>query len=235
MLLFDHFLGGKVLALTTQTEMDFSLVGSSGDLTESQSQHLARQCGFLKEKVFSVRQVHGDKIVVIDNLFSKGGIPGKADGILTGQKGVPIAIRTADCLPVFLFDPVHKAIGLVHAGWKGSYQAIVVKALLALKRHFQTSLADVQIILGPCIRDCCYEVGSEFSRYFPDEVSRKDGSDYCDLIAINRRQILEQGVKAKNISDCKVCTCCQAGYYSYRKQGAHAGRMLSLMMIKEDD
>ena len=145
---------------------------------------------------------------------------------------MPIAIRTADCVPVFVFDPLRRVIGLVHAGWRGTYKTIASKTVQKMQEKYSCLSSSLKIFLGPSIRECCYQVGEEFRDYFPSHVRDREGHLYVDMISANRSQLLQAGVQRENILDSGVCTCCNKNYFSFRRDGKKAGRMISLMMLK---
>lgn len=155
------------------------------------------------------------------------------DAIITDKKNVPLSIFTADCLSVFLYDPKTPSIGLVHAGWRSSKEAVTVKAVQLMQKEFNTKVEDLYAGFGPAIRDCCYEAGKGLTEYFSSEyLVKRDGRYYLDLSGINRKQLLAQGVKDKNIFDSKICTACRnEEFFSYRKEGISCGRMMSVMML----
>ena len=103
-----------------------------------------------------------------------------------------------------------------------------------MRKNFKTNPADLKIAFGPSIKPCCYKVGFEFKKYFPKEIVRRSGSLYLDLNLANRRQLINAGVKKGNIYDCTICTVCNSRFHSYRRDGEKSGRMLSLMMMKDE-
>ena len=232
MQVYDDVLGGPILARTTQKEVDFAFSSGPGLFTDHQRNYIQSHFPFSMEVVATVKQVHGKRIKVVRHADESHDRIGEADGLITDIPQRPIGIRTADCLPVFMYDPEHRAIGLVHAGWKGSRQRIVARALDSMQRHYRTEAKDVRVVLGPGIRQCCYQVSEVFKRYFPRDIIWTKRGYYCSLSGINRRQLNEAGVAQAHIHDSNVCTCCDATYFSYRREGLHAGRMLSIMMIK---
>ncbi|HLD70224.1 MAG TPA: peptidoglycan editing factor PgeF, partial [Candidatus Omnitrophota bacterium] len=181
----------------------------------------------------NIRQVHGDHVLIAtaQDLQNQEATP-EADGIVTNIPGVPIAVRTADCLPVFIFDPKKNCIGVAHAGWRGSEKQIAVKAVKLMKEYWACASEDLQIAFGPAIRSCCYEVGPEFKTFFPAEILERNNKLFLDLIAVNRNQLLRYGIEAENIFDSEVCTCCDAANFSYRREGKAAGRHISVIVLK---
>jgi len=188
------------------------------------------------------RQVHGSIVrYVSDSDRGRGAftydeaIP-DTDALVTDIRNVPLAIFTADCLSVFIYDPSVCVIGVVHAGWRGTREGICIKTIKFIRERFRSYAGDLLIRFGPCIRGCCYEVSPEFNGFFPDNVSRKDNKYYFDLAAANKAQLMKAGVKEENILDGLICTSCQNNnYFSFRKEKDKSGRMISVMMLKGAD
>lgn len=185
------------------------------------------------------KQVHGNSIKVI-TVIDKGrgaldyeSVLDDADAFITDLRCIPLAIFTADCLSIFLFDPSKKAIGIVHAGWKGTRGKITERTVKLMQQEFKSDPQDLIVGLGPSIRDCCYEVGSEFADYFSKELVNKNGRYFLDITGANRDQLLGLGVNKNNITDSGICTCCKNGeFFSFRKEKESAGRMMSVIMLK---
>ncbi len=185
----------------------------------------------MPEKVFTIRQVHGNKVLAVfsQDIPQTGDLP-EADAVVTNVAGVVLSVRTADCLPVFLYDSKQKCIGLAHAGWKGTQQKIVAKTVEALEKYYGSHPGHIQAQFGPAIRRCCYEVGPEFEKIFPDGIAYIEGQRCLDLSWVNRNQLLDCGVQKENIFIMKECTCCGTDYFSYRRDREKAGRHLSLLV-----
>jgi len=226
---FNKFFPLEVVAFTSDRKVDFTL--SKKVLSPEQEKYLKTKLGFRCQKIFNIKQVHGANVVAP----SDGRDIVEADGATTNAPDVALAVRTADCLPIFMYDPVNKAIGLVHAGWRGSQKTIVVHALRTMNKKWGSQTADLKVAFGPCIRSCCYQVGDEFKRYFPKETSRKEGRTYLDLVKVNRNYLISMNVKESNITDCGICTVDEESCFSYRREGGRAGRMISIMMLRRSD
>ncbi len=234
----NSFFGDEgIIALTSDASVDFTCLDFDSPLSQIQRAYLQRNCGLDIPQVFWRKQVHGDDVLIAHKSFV---IPARAgvfkgcpdaDAYITDEKNLALAIRTADCVPVFIFDPVHRAIGLAHAGWKGTHKAIAAKTAQKMHKKYDSQFPDLKIFLGPSIRECCYQVGEEFLDYFPEHLQERDGHLYLDVISANRDQLLQAGVKQENILDSGICTCCNKNYFSHRRDGAKAGRMISLMML----
>lgn len=156
------------------------------------------------------------------------------DALVTDKKKLPLAVFTADCLSIFLYDSKTPAVGLVHAGWRSSQKKITAKTIKLMQKEFNTQIENIHLGFGPAIRQCCYEVGADFKDFFPAEfLIKKNERFYLDLIGLNKKQSLGLGVKESNISDCGICTSCRnREFFSYRKEGDSCGRMISVIMLK---
>lgn len=220
-----------LLALTSDGSIDFTCDDFDVPLTVTQRAYLQKKCGVAITQVFWRKQIHGDNILEAHGgAGASKGCP-DADAYITDEKNLPIAIRTADCVPVFIFDPRRRVIGLAHAGWKGTDKAIAAKTVQRMQEKYASQPSDLKIVFGPSIRECCYQVGAEFRDYFPAYVQDRGGLLYLDLIAANRDQLLQESVWQANIFDSGICTCCNKNYFSFRRDGIKAGRMISLMML----
>jgi polyphenol oxidase len=221
-----------LIAVTSDASIDFTPEDFDSPLNSAQRAYLQKECGVDIPRVFWRKQIHGDNILEAQGgVGSSKGCP-DADAYITNEKDLPIAIRTADCVPVFIFDPLRRVIGLAHAGWKGTYKSIAVKTVQRMQEKYASQPSGLKIVLGPCIRECCYQVGKEFRDYFPSHVKERGGHLYADVTGANRDQLLQAGVRKENILDSGICTCCHKDYFSFRRDGSKAGRMISLMMLK---
>jgi polyphenol oxidase len=164
------------------------------------------------------------------------GIPGEGDALVTNQTGLFVSVRTADCLPIFLADPVHRAVAAVHAGWRGTAANIAAATIARMAREFDTVPGDVWAAIGPCIQKCCYEVSADVAREFGSwapALGGVTGKAHLDLVSINRIQLEHAGVLPDRTSALAQCTRCNAGdFHSFRRDGAQAGRMVSAIRIR---
>ncbi len=207
---------------------------------------LANRKDFLKRlnidyrNLVCAKQVHGSVArYICEADMGKGAISYEdsvpdTDALLTDNKNLPLSIFTADCLSIFLYDVKNHAVALIHAGWRSSREHIAGKTIKLMQGTFNSRARDLYAAFGPAIRDCCYEVGEEFTESFTaGYLVKRNGHYYLDLAGMNKRQLLDSGVKDKNIFDPKICTFCRSEkFFSYRKEGAGCGRMISVMMLK---
>ena len=198
----------------------------------------------LKNAVW-VDQVHSDKVLKLDPASrpKNGGSLGEGDGIITNETDIFIMILVADCLPILFFDPIHKAIGLAHTGWRGTISHVAAKTLLAMGENYGTKAEEVRAVLGPCIGPCCYEVGEDvrsgFANIFPwgPEVFEKSSKGHwkLNLSEANARQLIEIGMKEENLIRSEICTIKNIDlFYSHRAEasgGKPTGRFGAFLML----
>jgi len=195
---------------------------------------LARQLGASIEMEGVTDQQHSNHVYVIkeDDLGLRWPVmlpPHRScvDGVVTDLPGVLLTVFGGDCPPVYLVDPVHKAIGLVHAGWKGTFLRIPEKAILQMTAHFKSDPEDMYAAIGPGICRDCYEMGDEVYHTFAAEwgtadadriFSRYTGGRYhLDLREANKMTLMRAGIPDQNIAVSNVCTMCNKDiFYSYR-------------------
>ena len=191
--------------------------------------------------VVSVRQVHGTDILVLDRAGDGNEtFSGEWDAIVTNRPHLLLTVRTADCVPLLLYDPVQRVVAAVHAGWRGAVAGIVPKTLLLMRRRFGSDLGLVRLGIGPSVGPCCYEVDApvlerlraDFANWHL--VVRETGTDVAmlDLRELVRRQAEEVGVSSEWITTLRLCTMCHPDlFYSYRREGAVVGTMVSGIML----
>jgi polyphenol oxidase len=177
----------------------------------------------------TLRQVHSDLVLLADHLLDR---EKEGDALLSDVPGKSIGVRTADCVPILLLDAKSRAIGAVHAGWRGTVASIVAKAIGRMRETYRSQPQDLWVAIGPCIRDCCYEVGPEvaekFRSQFPDWSSEENERRKIDLVRANVEQMRDAGVPETQMFDGGLCTFCQPElFYSYRREPANPGRLMS--------
>ena len=199
------------------------------------------------ERLTTPEQVHGDKILRVGEAEAGRGrrsygdaIPA-TDALMTDVPGVPLMLCFADCTPILLFDPVHRAAAIAHGGWKGTVRSIAAKTVHAMAETFGTRPKDCLAGIGPAIGPCCYEVGDEvakefrkaFPRFAEEILSVHDGKIRLDLWKANRLQLAEAGLLPEHIDTAGVCTACHARtFFSYRAEGPTTGRIAAVMAIQ---
>lgn len=193
-----------------------------------------KNLGIRESRLARLQQIHGGKAVKIDAKTDISAEIAGADAAVTDVKGIALSVRTADCLPVFFYDQEHGAIGLAHAGWRGTKERISPATVEMMRSAYKSDPSKLIVGFGPALRQCCYEVKSEFLVHFPDSVVKMAHKHYFDIAGENAEQLLSAGVGSKNMYDCGICTSCRsAEFFSYRKEKDAAGRMLSVIMLAE--
>ena len=176
--------------------------------------------------------VHSVDAVVIDSPPNGDRDLPRADGMITNLAGIPLVMRFADCVPLLYYDPVARAIGLGHAGWRGTVQGMAGKMVQAMRRRFGSNPADIEVVIGPAISRRNYQVGEEVAaaakRHFGDcaeLVCRRDndGSAYLDLWLANRFELERHGVT--KIELLNICTFDNHDdFFSHRAERGRTGR-----------
>lgn len=198
----------------------------------------------------TVRQIHSDRVCLVSEKDSgwDGSRRPEADALATALAGHVLGVRTADCLPVLLVDRDKRAVAAVHAGWRGTHQQIAARGVGQMRACFGSEPEDLEAAIGPGIAACCFEVGPDVAGQFDPslvlaappgrpgnaslEASRANPRPRVDLVAANRRQLLEQGIPGGNIWSSGYCTCCREDdFFSYRR-GRDTARMLAFIGIQ---
>jgi hypothetical protein len=178
------------------------------------------------QKLATLKQVHSAECVTA---AGRSGALGSGDGLLENTPGAVVAVKTADCVPLLLVDPVHRAVAAVHAGWRGTVARIAPGAVAAMGAQFGSRAGDLHAAIGPAIGQCCYEVGAEVAAQFG-----ASGPAHIDLAETVRRQLEAAGVGAQRIYLAGLCTRCRAAeFHSFRRDGEAAGRLYSFVGIIE--
>jgi len=172
-------------------------------------------------------QVHGPHVT---GVTAPGHHPG-CDALVTTVPGLALAVTTADCMSLLYTAP--GAVAAAHAGWRGAAAGMPAGALAAICSRAGCSPGDVTVHLGPCIRGCCYEVGHEVARLFPEAAVRPvDGGLRLDLPTAARLALLAAGVPEASIQDTGACTACEPHwYFSHRRDAGVTGRMWGVAVL----
>ena len=183
----------------------------------------------------TLRQIHSDLVFNAHGLKDR---EREGDALVTNEAGLQIGVRTADCVPILLLDTRQRAVAAIHAGWRGTVAEITRCAIHKLAAEFGSQPADILAAIGPCIRECCYEVGpevvSEFENIFPEwtnQALKPGGKRNLNLPEANSRQMRAAGIPSDQIFDSCLCTSCQLEtFYSFRREPQEAGRLTSSIM-----
>ena len=180
--------------------------------------------GYTPADAVTSRQVHGATVAVVDGA-QRGQRLGDCDALITNTPDVVLLQRHADCPPIFLYDPQRRAIGVAHAGWRGTLANIAGETVRAMSEAFGSQPSDVIAAIGPAIGACCYHVGVEVQQAFTKHYAlgqtwlhaNGDGNVYLDLWEANRAQLQAAGVHAIEVAG--ICTACHISeFYSARAE-----------------
>ena len=200
---------------------------------------LAATIGIPLNQFTLARQIHSGTVRSIsDELRGSGSMDYESaiadtDAMVTNEADICLIILVADCVPMLFFDPVQRAIGVAHAGWRGTLKCIAQNTVRSLETAFGSSPGNIIVGLGPSIGPCCYRVGpeviSEFENTFPKKeiIANKseDGTGYVDLLRANVEELLQSGIKRDNIELAWICTRDNPDlFFSYRHQHGETGR-----------
>jgi len=216
-------------------------VGSSvGDDPQHVEENLRRSFAALalsRDSLFDVAQVHGN--AVVEAMTPRGSRPpSQADVILTRQRGVPLLMRFADCVPILLLDPVTECIGIAHAGWQGTVKNVAGAAVKKMVEWYGSKPTDIRAGIGPSICKEHYAVGSkvmdaarhQFGDTLEEHIVRHRGREHFDLWSANRALLEDAGVRSIEIAG--LCTACQQDdWYSHRASGGRTGRFSALICL----
>lgn len=191
-----------------------------------------------RPRVFA-RQVHGADVFIVRDLPRTGDSPPEADSLVTNRTDVFIGVTIADCVPVLFFDPIRRAVGVAHAGWRGLEAGVLRNTVEAMAREFRSEAPTLQAAIGPHIGVCCYEVGEDVAARFA-EIPRavrvdKDGRRYLDLGRVARAQLTAAGLNPEYVSTSAPCTSCFVdAYFSHRAEGV-TGRFAAIVGLADRD
>ncbi len=215
-----------------------SLVGDDPAAVDRNAILMHEALGLNREKSVTVWQVHGCHAVIATERPADRRWLAEADAIATDRVGLPINMRFADCVPILLYDPTHHAIGMAHAGWRGTVADVVSSALETMRTAFGSQPADVQAAIGPSIGPDHYQVGEEVVEAVQkafgtlEKLVRRaeNGSAYLDLWAANRLALERAGVTQIEVSG--LCTVEHVDeFYSHRAEHGKTGRFGAVMAL----
>ena len=184
-----------------------------------------------REGLVFLEQVHSANVQLIKN----PGIVPACDALITSEKNLFLTIQTADCFPVFLFDPQTEAVGIVHSGWRGTAANIVQKTISLMEDRLNCRAENMIAGIGPGVQQSCYQVDTETASHFDAKYLLADGPGHfkLDVQGTIVEQLLASGIERENMEADKTCTHCATGhYYSYRRDGKNSGRMMGVLGMR---
>ncbi|WP_274363336.1 peptidoglycan editing factor PgeF [Paenibacillus thermotolerans] len=208
---------------------------------------LAQRASFSFDAWTCAEQVHGSDVLAVTRELRGAGRESREeaiaskDGLITNEPGVMLAAFYADCVPLWFVDPDHRAVGVAHAGWRGTAADVAGKTVEAMRLAYGSDPARMLAAIGPSIQACCYEVddavicrvkeaGGEEGEHFVS--SRAPGRYMLDLSKLNAKLLAKAGILPKHIEITGYCTSCRTDlFFSHRKECGKTGRMTAWIGI----
>ena len=244
---FSTRLGGVSQGDVGTMNLSFSRESSRHNVEENY-RRLAKAIGYEPERLVCSRQTHTTNVRVVTEEdcgigFCRSGDYDNIDGLVTNVPGIPLMTFYADCVPLLLADPVHRAIGCAHSGWRGTAANMGKAALEVMKREYGTEAKDVITAIGPSICQDCYEVSEDVIDQFREVYHRKiwpdlfyekqNGKFQLNLWEACRQNFLMAGVLPEHISLPDLCTCCNPKFlFSHRASRGNRGNLAAVVMLR---
>uniref|UniRef100_A0A3Q2Z4P8 Laccase (multicopper oxidoreductase) domain containing 1 n=2 Tax=Hippocampus comes TaxID=109280 RepID=A0A3Q2Z4P8_HIPCM len=207
----------------------------SAALVQENRRRLALHAGFYPRPLQMLKVEHRGRVWVLGKAE-----PERYDAAVTDRPGRVLAAPGADCVPVLFADPVAKAVGVAHAGWRGTLLGVAAATVAAMTTELGCARADILVVLGPSVGPCCFALEPEqAARFRPDCVRRAQGRrPNVDLRLANRRQLEEAGIPPHHIQDdssVAPCTACHPrDFFSHVRDGAEFGTQAGFVWIKDE-
>jgi len=218
---------------------------SVGDDPEAVAENFRRACRLLAirpEQTVACHLIHSAEVISVTPA-NRQRVMGKADGLITAEPEIFLAMRFGDCTPLIFFDPVRRAVGLTHAGWRGTMKNAAGATVIKMEQQLGCRAQDIIAVIGPAIGPCCYEVGPDVmaaarqsftgaDSLFSQGNTRPDRA-YFDMWAANHRQLTASGVG--QIIHSGLCTACRTDlFYSHRAEQGQTGRFGVIIGLRGD-
>ncbi len=221
---------------------DLNLAGFDDDSAENIAENRRRFLGVFEGeyRLTSAWQVHGDSVKTVSTEDDINNTLEKHDALISDLEGVLVGVKTADCVPVLIGDPETGSFAAVHAGWRGTADSIVRKAVDSMRMQYGSDPKDLICALGPSAGCDRYEIGHEVIDAFTQKFSAtgkilketRPGHALIDLLSANRDQLCESGVKPQNVYAAPFCTMDRTDlFFSYRVEKSKYGRTGRLMSV----
>jgi YfiH family protein len=252
-------LGGVSRGHLATLNLSYSVGDDPAAVVENR-QRLSAALGLALDDWVAAHQVHGARVALVGAAErGRGARPDtsqtvqcigarqhtsalpETDALITAQPGLLLNLRLADCAPIFLFDPAHHAVGLAHAGWRGTVANVAAATVQAMAAAFGSRPGDLRAGIGPAIGPCCYAIGADVARQvqaalpWAAEVlaERPDNSLHLDLWEANRRALLAAGLRPEHIEVAALCPACHtAEFYSHRAERWRTGRFGAVIGLR---
>lgn len=245
---FTTRLGGVSEGIFSTLNLSFTRGDDEAAVRENY-RRVAETFGVTSDRIVCSDQTHTTNVrLVTEEDAGKGVTRPKdytdVDGLITNVPGLLLATFYADCVPLYFVDPVHKAIGLSHSGWRGTVNRMGRETLLAMQKNFDTNPADVYASIGPSICQDCYEVSLDVAEAFVNEFGNEVAIEKApvdeerkfllDLWKANEIILQDAGILPENLEVTTLCTCCNSKLlFSHRASHGQRGNLGAFLMLAE--
>ncbi len=244
---FSTRLGGVSQGVCQSMNLSFTR-GDDPEAVQENYRRIGKAIGFTPEMVVCSNQIHETTIGKVGKNDCGNGVitPQKfkgMDGMITNEPGVTLATFFADCVPLYLVDPVKKAIGLSHSGWRGTVGKIGTLTVKAMEREYGSRPEDILAVIGPSICQSCYEVSEDVAEVFKTVyeeslwekllLDKGNGKYQLNLWEACKENFLEGGILPEHITMPEICTCCNPEFlFSHRASHGKRGNLAAFLMLK---
>ncbi len=238
-----HFITTRQGGVSKGDYQSFNFSYKVGDNRHHVSENRKTLAGLLAInplKILFPDQCHTSHIMEVTNSTISEDLT-ETDALITNCKNLCIVVLAADCVPILLYDPISRATGIVHSGWKGTVGRIAARTIEQMARRYGSKPKDILACIGPSISQKYYEVGDEVARQFKfwyaDTPSifisdRGTGKTHIDLWKANRQLLMRCGVQSRNIELSNICTYDNPGlFFSARRDGIQSGRFAAGIIL----
>ena len=238
---FSTRIGGASTGDCATMNFSYSL-GDKPEHVLENYRRMGKVCGFAPEDCVSSDQTHTVNVRRVTREDCGSGVTGPkrffdTDGLLTDEPGIVLATSYADCVPLYFYDPVRRAIALSHSGWRGTAAGMGRVTVEAMADMFGTGPGDLLAAIGPSICQDCYEVSRDVAEQFDPACSyeTENGKFQLDLTAANLRILMDAGIPKERILLSGLCTCCNPDLlWSHRATKGRRGTLEAFLMLKPE-
>lgn len=243
---FSTRLGGVSEGIYSSMNLSFTR-GDKEEAVKENYKRMADAAGFDMNDIVTSDQTHTANVRLVTEKDRGNGITkprpyADVDGMITNVPGLVLATFYADCVPLYFIDPVHRAIGLSHSGWRGTVAKIGAVTIRRMQEEFGSEPSEIYAAVGPSICQDCYEVSEDvadaFKEAFPghaDEIllDKKNGKYQLDLWRANEIVLTEAGVLKEKIAVTNICTCCNPDLlFSHRASHGKRGNLGAFIYLR---
>lgn len=230
---FSTRMGGKSSGAYAALNLGMK-TGDKPETVKKNRKIFFNKLGIPENSITCCDQIHSAHVAVVN----KAGLLPETDGLITQSKNIFLTVQTADCFPVFLYDPVTGTVAILHAGWRGTQAGILENTLYILKHQIKIQTSHLLAAIGPGLQKECFEVRKDVYAQFENKYlfpHQEPDKKYLDLLQVVKDRLVHHGVHPENIETIADCTMCSKDkYYSYRRDNKDSGRMIGVIGIRSE-